>query len=128
MSDEALYAGLVTWAISYGDRVYPDDVYFDNLKIQKETRFTSTFFHAYFVPITVRFFMFFISECACTLFLEVYSVTIRNGLMVRNQELHSNVQIHTCTYCYLTQKSSVSTRTFLDLIFTRFSVYMHVYK
>ena len=32
---------------------------------------------AYFVPITVTFFTFFISECACALFLEVYSVTIR---------------------------------------------------
>ena len=39
-----------------------------------------TFFHAYFVPITVPFFTFFISECACALFLEVYSVTIRTGL------------------------------------------------
>ena len=38
------------------------------------------YFGAHFVPITVRFFTFSNSECACALFLDVYSVTVRTGL------------------------------------------------
>ena len=37
------------------------------------------FFGAHFVPITVSFFTFSNSECACAFFSEVYSVTIRTG-------------------------------------------------
>ena len=59
-------------ANSYGDRIYPSEKYAPDVKhfedwFESKKRFTSTFFGAHFVPITVSFFTFSNSECACAL-------------------------------------------------------------